>query len=63
MSDRTVTITDDDVRFVTRAKEHYRVLAEAMERGDETRSAGLMRAQEFYAERFLIRIGAEVDHA
>lgn len=56
MNERTVTITDDDVRFVARAKEHYKLFAEVMERAGETRSAGAMRAQEFYAERFLARI-------
>jgi len=61
VADRTVTITDDDVRFVEVALKHYRMFAEQAEehRGDRDfeRAAGLMRAQEFYAERFLIRIG------
>jgi len=60
MSDRTVVITDDDVRFVKIAVEHYRVFAEASERQgteESARTAGVLRKQEFYAERFLLRIG------
>jgi len=58
VNERTVTITDDDVRFVQRAMQDYRILAERMEKCDEARAAGLMRAQEFYAERFLVRLRA-----
>ncbi len=57
MSDRQATITDDDIRFVERAREHYKLFAETCDRQGEERTAGLMRAQEFYAERFLLRLG------
>lgn len=61
MAERTVTVTDQDVAFVWLAREHYRVFAEAAEQQHEARTAGLMRAQEFYAERFLVRL--EAPHA
>jgi len=56
MNERTVTITDDDVCFVETAREHYALFAEAAERQGEPRTVGTMRAQEFYAERFLLRL-------
>lgn len=58
MKERTVTITDDDVRFVERARLDYKLFAEALERQGEGRgkAAGFMRSQEFHAERFLIRL-------
>jgi hypothetical protein len=61
MTERTVTMTDDDVRFVEFAKEHYQVFAEAAERQHQDRTAGIMRRQEFHAERFLTRIYAARD--
>lgn len=62
MSERTVTVTDDDVLFVQKAMAHYGVFAEASERqGTEeaARTAGVLRKQEFYAERFLLRLAAQ----
>ncbi len=60
MNQREVTITDDDVRFVELALEHYRTFAKTCEKdGDLARTAGLFRKQEFYAERFLLRLGGE----
>ena len=56
MNEREVTITDDDVRFVEKARDHYKIFAEQAEKQREPGMAGLMRAQEFYAERFLLRI-------
>ena len=56
MNERTVTITDDDVRFVERAKEHYAGFAEGAEKQGEARIAGILLKQAVYAERFLIRI-------
>lgn len=60
MREWAVTITDDDVRFVETARHDYRVLAEKLEQPGatpaEVRAAGYMRAQEFYAERFLSRL-------
>ena len=62
MITRTVTITDRDIEFVRLALAHYRVLAQEMEKlgsdREHQRSAGVMRAQEFHAERFLIRLTA-----
>ena len=55
----TVVVTEDDVRFLRLMLEHYRLFAEASERQGETRSAGIFRKQEFYAERFLLRIEGE----
>ena len=52
----TATITNADVRFVELAQKHYRIFAEQGEKAGEDRMAGLMRKQEFYAERFLVRI-------
>ena len=56
----TATITNADVRFVEQAREHYKMLAEGVEKEgsdrQHQRTAGIMRAQEFYAERFLVRI-------
>ena len=69
MNERTVTITDQDVEFVRLAVLHYRVFAEASERqerlgtADAARTSGILRSQEFYAERFLLRIEpAEASH-
>ena len=60
MKEWTVTITDDDVRFVELARKHYKLFAETVEEqvgvADSSRTAGVLRAQEFYAERFLLRI-------
>lgn len=61
MAERTVTITDRDVEFVRLALEHYRIFAEAADRQGQDRTAGIMRAQEFYAKRFLTRL--EAPHA
>ncbi|KKM61993.1 hypothetical protein LCGC14_1526170 [marine sediment metagenome] len=58
MKDWTVTITEDDVHFVEQARRHYQVFVEATEGHDE-RTAGIFRKQEFYAERFLLRIQKE----
>ena len=63
MNERTVTITDQDVEFVRLAVLHYRVFAEASERqerlgtADAARTSGILRSQDFYAERFLSRLG------
>jgi hypothetical protein len=59
MSQRLVTITDDDVAFVRRALEHYKVFAEVSDKQGEERMSGVLRKQQFYAERFLIRLGEE----
>ena len=59
MGERQVTITDDDVRFVEEALKHYKIFAEGCDMQGEARTAGLMRAQEFYAERFLLRMEAK----
>lgn len=56
MSGAKVEITDRDVEFVRQAGEHYRLFAETCERNGQSRTAGIFRAQEFYAERFLSRI-------
>ncbi len=56
MPERLVTITDDDVAFLRLALKHYILFAETSERQDELRSAGLFRKQQFYAERFLLRV-------
>lgn len=56
MSERKVTITDDDIRFVEKARDHYKIFAEQAENQREPGMAGLMRKQEFYAERFLLRL-------
>jgi len=61
MTERTAVVTDQDVAFLRLAKKHYGTLAEALERKGEDRAAGRMRAQEFYAERFLARL--EASHA
>ena len=58
-SERTVTITDDDVRFVEHAKADYEVFADALDRQGHAKSAGAMRKQIFYAERFLLRLTTE----
>ncbi|HUT57410.1 MAG TPA: hypothetical protein VNA25_06005 [Phycisphaerae bacterium] len=52
----TATITNADVRFDEQARAHYRLFAETLEKNGEVRSAGACRSQEFYAERFLVRI-------
>jgi len=59
MSERTVVITDDDVAFLDLAKVHYGLFAETAERQCEDRTAGILRKQEFYAERFLLRLAAQ----
>ena len=59
MREREVTITDDDVRFVELAQEHYKMFAEACEKDGLTQTAGLFRKQQFYAERFLLRLQGE----
>lgn len=51
----TVAITNEDIAFVSVARKHYRVFAEAAERGGSADTAGKLRAQEFYAERLLTR--------
>ncbi len=62
MSERHVIVTDDDVRFVERAQAHYKLFAEASDRQgteESARTAGILRAQEFYAERLLLRLTAQ----
>ena len=59
MRGRTVTITDDDVQFVRLAKQHYEVFAQVSEKQGEERTTGILRKQEFYAERFLLRLESE----
>ena len=60
MRERKVTITEDDVRFGENARADYKRFAEAFEKHGtthkEAQAAGLMRKQEFYAERFLLRL-------
>ena len=56
MSDRQVTITDEDVEFLRLACKHYGMFADGSDMQGEDRIAGLMRKQEFYAERFLLRV-------
>ena len=56
MSERRVTITDEDVEFLRLAREHYKLFADAAERNSDPGTAGIMRKQEFYAERFLLRV-------
>lgn len=58
MNARTAEITAQDIEFVRLAGEHYRIFAEEADRQGEHRTAGLMRKQEFYAERFLARLEA-----
>ena len=58
MSERRVTITDEDIEFLRVAREHYTMFAEASEKQGGPRVAGLLRKQEFYAERFLLRVTA-----
>lgn len=59
--DRDVTITADDIEFLKAAKRHYGLFADQVEkedvRGEDGSVIGLFRKQEFYAERFLARIG------
>ncbi len=57
MKEWTATITEDDLHFVEQAKRHYQVFAEALEHHGDDRTAGIFRKQEFYAERFLVRMG------
>ena len=59
MSERRVTITEADVEFVRKAKRHYEIFAETADKQGDARVAGTFRAQEFYAERFLTRIGGD----
>ena len=64
MNERTVTVTDDDVRFVEIALEHYTIFAEEAERqgmNEAAHTVGLLRKQQFYAERFLLRLKAVVE--
>lgn len=49
-------VTDDDLAFLRRARQHYQVLAQAAERQGEARTAGTMRAQEFHAQQMLERV-------
>ena len=56
MSEFLVSLTVDDVAFVKLAVRHYAIFAEQGEKQGEDRMAGIMRAQEFRAEQFLIRI-------
>ncbi len=60
MKEWTATITEDDLRFVELAKKHYELFADASERQGEVgaNTAGIFRKQEFYAERFALRIQA-----
>lgn len=51
-----VELTSEDAAFVSLARQHYRVFAEASERHGDNRTAGKLRSQEFYAERLLLRI-------
>jgi rubrerythrin len=59
--ERTVTVTSDDIAFVAKAKEHYDIFAEVADRQGEPRTAGILRKQAFYAERFLIRLATPTD--
>ena len=43
---------------VLKAVDDYKIFAETMERGGQDRAGGTMRSQEFYAERFLLRLEA-----
>lgn len=52
----TVKMTVEDVGFVRAAQKHYRVFAEAAEENGDTKTAGVLRAQEFCAERLYARI-------
>lgn len=61
MAEHRVTITDDDLRFVKLAVQHYRVFAEASERQGEKRTSGILRRQEFHAEMMLNRVQAQVE--
>lgn len=56
MTERRAVVTPADIAFVRQAVTDYRLFAEALERTDEPRAAGQMRAQQFYAERFLGRL-------
>ena len=56
MSDRQVTITDEDVEFLRVAHKHYGILAGLGEKRGDDVTSGVMRKQEFYAERFLLRV-------
>lgn len=56
MPERLVAITDEDVEFLRLALKHYTLFAETSDRHGDDRSAGLFRKQEFYAERFLLRV-------
>lgn len=65
MSDQwAATVTQDDLDFLVRAADDYRIWAEEMEKRSPLDReyavvAGRMRAQEFHAERFLKRIRGE----
>lgn len=52
----SVVVTQDDVRFIEKAKEHYDMFAETSQRQGEVKIAGLFLKQSFYAERLLLRI-------
>ena len=53
-------LTSDDVEFMRLAFQHYRVFAEVAERQGDARTSGILRAQEFYAERILLRVEAQL---
>ena len=59
MASELVEITEDDVEFLRKAREHYKLFADAAERNSDPQTAGIMRKQEFYADRFWLRTQAE----
>ena len=59
MASKMVEITEEDIEFLRKAREHYKLFADAAERNSDPQTAGIMRKQEFYAERFWLRTQAE----
>ena len=56
MTSKMVEITEEDIEFLRKAREHYKLFADAAERNSDPGTAGIMRKQEFYAERFWLRV-------
>lgn len=61
LAEYTVTVTEDDVRFLEQVQRHYQLFAEATEKQGDKRATGIVRKQEFYAERMLERIRTPTD--
>lgn len=49
-------ITAQDVEFLQRVKGHFELCAGIFEKRGQTKEAGVMRREAFYAERILARV-------